>query len=588
MPCHLGGVALVRSSASLCALALTSYWLLSCSADDPGEPILATTQHVRASAATGGGTLVGANLLLTDANGQPVPCDKGELSATITLRSPTGTRQIESDNLTVRCADSPTELSLVVDNSGSEEQHLQLIADAAKRLTNSVIESGGGASLVRVSTESRQVVPLTSSQAEMDQALDGLFVNRGWTALYDGIRLGNETLGASQSDSVAFGDAGTFCSSVPRRAIVVLTDGHENNSANEHANENYPGDGVDTSLNDLKQLKVNGTTTAIYALGMGGHVDHEGLTNLAAATGGRYRAVSSLDELPDVFDLVGQYVGPSLQVCGELDVGMCGAVEVAVSYRWTDGQQVIEQSSIQTIDVPCPEPVATGRTATILLTLSNPGIPETDARALAVDAVHWVSPVAAPRVLVIRDDQHQNEFQGDSEQVAGWLADYGLDVDFLDEPQHGVTEASLADYDVVWFSNPGYPMDDQASFMALQAFSGQGGGIVLQGDDMAWSWGQGFSMTPLTGLEFEANGTNYCGRAVDNNRYSARYRVQFDQHPVTVSVANATWLYGDDIDTTRPTGSNERVIAWADLTNRDGSQIWCEERVPVITVLGAP
>lgn len=139
--------------------------------------------------------------------------------------------------------------------------------------------------------------------------------------------------------------------------------------------------------------------------------------------------------------------------------------------------------------------------------------------------------------------------------------------------------AVLSDFDAVWFSNPGWSMDDPTTLQSLQQFLAGGGGVVLPGDDMSWSMGHAFPMTPVTHLIHHNNGTRTCGHLTDNNR-GDHYRVTYDDrsHPLIGDLAGAGFLYGNDIDHSEPAREGEEVIAWAVL-DVDPE---CELHTPVI------
>ena len=147
----------------------------------------------------------------------------------------------------------------------------------------------------------------------------------------------------------------------------------------------------------------------------------------------------------------------------------------------------------------------------------------------------------------------------------------------LDEEAVGVGLDDLRSYDVIWYSKPGYPPDDAASIDALQAFSATGGGLVLQGDDMGWSFGNAFSMQPLTHLVWEDNGTGFCGHYTNDNAGDA-YRVTLgdSDHPLIAGLQGQSFTYGDDIDTTTPEDQAE-ILATATLDGSDAC-----DTVPVI------
>jgi len=265
-------------------------------------------------------------------------------------------------------------------------------------------------------------------------------------------------------------------------------------------------------------------------------------------------------------------------VCAEIPTGTCGPLWVQVSWEYTDPTgAVVSGSTTQQANVDCPAD-PTGNQVLVLLTLSNPGIAEATASALATNAVSWASSAVDPKVLVVLDENHHDEFASDADYVAALLDAAGVEAVRFDELDGGVATTDLEGFDVVWYSNPGYPMDDFASFEALQAFGAQGGGLVLQGDDMAWSWGGGFLMSPLTHLDFLSNGTEFCGVWTDNNQGSD-YLVTIgsDAHPVIAGLEGQSFLYGDDIDSAVARGEGETVLATATLDGGGGC-----DTVPVV------
>jgi hypothetical protein len=306
----------------------------------------------------------------------------------------------------------------------------------------------------------------------------------------------------------------------------------------------------------------------VYTIGLGDEPDHDALQALADATGGVHHRVDHPDDVVDTFSLVGDYLTGTHQVCADLDEEVCGALSVRVSWSWTaEGRTAPEHegTEVQAVTVDCPSEEPTGTRALLLLTLTNPHLPASEAATLTTNTVAHVSPTAAPEVLVVLDDNHHGEFEQDADQVATWLGDAGYAVTRLDETGDGLTDADVEGYDVVWFSNPGYPPDDLATIEVLEAFTAAGGGLVLQGDDMTRGWSNAFSMTSLTSLVYEHNGVQTCGEPTDDNQ-GERFEVStFDGHPILAGLESQTWFYGDDIDQTTPLDEGEQVLAEATL-----------------------
>ncbi len=490
---------------------------------------------------------------------------------------------MESQDLTTTCtADVGGDLALVVDNSGSEDGYLDSLQTAASDLVNGVLDAGGQASLVRVSTNVDVLVGLTDDGGALYEAIDGMEINGGWTALWDGARVGNETLGGIADP--AAGDLDAFCGATGRVGIALFTDGQENNSEDQQDYDHaaYPGDGISTRVEDLYALHSGGATTPIYVVGLGADVDAAALGTLADETGGRYLEVADPVGIGDAFAVLDDYLTTNQRVCADIPTDACGTLWVKVAWELDDGNTVTSGEKIEQVSVECPVD-SRGRTELMLLTLGNPGIDEATAGTLAQNAVDYVASVENPTVLVVLDENHHDEYADDANYVADLLATAGYTVTRFDEKDGGLQEQDIAGYDVVWYSNPGYPMDDLATRDVLLAYSAAGGALVLQGDDMAWSWGGGFSMSPLTNLVFQDNGTQFCGTLTDDNAGSDfRVTIGNDESPAIAGLQGTSFLYGDDIDTSTALGLGESVVATATL---DGA-VNCLT-VPVIVTIDA-
>lgn len=579
-------------SRSKCALALllcsVPPLLMGCGAEHQ-ETIASTAQEVRAGTGTKGQTYLGVDLLVTDETNRGVPCGQGNVQVTFeTSRNGIDGPWVVADTQSIKlaCNDGRGDLAMVVDNSGSVQRQLELLKQGVTAVADHLIESGGRMSLVRVSTDAKVLSPLTNSATDLGVAIDSMFVHKGWTALWDGVRTANETLGADAAWAAkdTQPNVASFCANARKHAIVVFTDGKENNSSQQkYWSTDYPGDGLDTKLADLESLRVAGVTTPIYTIGLGKNVDTEALQSLAQATGGRYIAIDEVEQIPDVLAMMSEYFTTTHRICTELPSHQCGPLDVRVTYSYRVKGVETNAVKIEHINVPC-DVRAAGRVATILLTLTESETEQSTVDTIVANTVNFVSPSDSPRVLFVRDDFHHGEYDSDTSGLHQRLVDAGYAADLLDEPADGLNYAALSDYDVVWFSNPGYPIDDEATVVALRQFSAVGGGVVLQGDDMSSSYGNAFSMSDLTRLVPIDNGVTYCNKAIDNGR-GARYRVTLEttDHPVLRGIEGASFLYGDDIDTASPLDPTTTVLAWA---TADGVKN-CS-RKPVITVFTPP
>lgn len=490
----------------------------------------------------------------------------------------------------VTCADGENnDLALVLDNSGSQEKVLARTQKGARELVSAVTKRNGRASLVRTSTFSKIETPLTSDESKLRKEIDDMFVNDGWSALYDGIRMGNSTLtsdrtaGASSSTS----GASDLCGTSEQEGIVVFTNGRDNNSA-EQKLAGKQGDAVDTTRSDLRNLRLGSTRTPIYTIGLGSKTDHQLLSDVASTSGARHLKLSSSQQIPKAFGAIKQYAPSTARVCVDTPDTVCGDVTVDVNYTYERGQQTF--TGTHSIDkyIPCECRGSNGSSssnppgvATILMALSRANVPRSTARRLAGNAVDYASPTASPKVLVFRDANPHGQAAGDLEYVADLLKSAGYTVEYRKEPSDGLSPSTLDDYDVVWFGNPSHPMSNHSTFQALESFVDDGGGVVLSGDDMSRGIGQSFPMTPLTGLDYIDNGETTCGVQTRPGRPTgSEFQVTFSpgsSHTLADGLAGRSFEYPWDIDTATASG-NADVVATAELAHRPD----CETEVPVV------
>ena len=174
--------------------------------------------------------------------------------------------------------------AVVGDVSGSEANHDLEIQGAVRDLGNAMLGSADQLGLVRVSSMSTILTGLTTSAGVFSAAADGLVSHNGFTALWDGIRIGNDVVNVASTEQ-------------RYKAIVVFTDGMENNSSDQ--NGTGYDDGINTTYDDLLALHAQGVTPAIWTVGVGDQVDEATLQALSAATGGQYLHIADIAQLPD-------------------------------------------------------------------------------------------------------------------------------------------------------------------------------------------------------------------------------------------------------------------------------------------------
>ena len=221
--------------------------------------------------------------------------------------------------------------------------------------------------------------------------------------------------------------------------------------------------------------------------------------------------------------------------------------------------------------VECP---ITGRTAVIVLTLHGPQgmtLSTADAKVLTKNAVDYVNPNGAgnpAKILLVHDYNNHDEDNDDPDKITADLkALYGAGNVTTKDPCTILRPEDVDGFDVVWFSNPGWPMGNSTSmpttFNTLLNFRGTGGGLVLQGDDITQS-STGSLMESLTFLKFTNNGTSACGQSIDGWGPGS-YRVSFvndSTHPLLVGgLAGKSFDYHNDIDHSTAYGIGEAVLA---------------------------
>lgn len=157
-------------------------------------------------------------------------------------------------------ATAPVSMVLVLDQSGSMKRVGDSVKEAAYRFVGAIRkEDSLGVALFADRPE--LVQDMTKDREEAIAAIDQ-YVAKGGTALYDALALGMERLQRVQG----------------RRALVVLTDGRDENDAGTAPGSIRP-------YPEIQRLAFEIDAT-IFVIGMGPNVDRERLTALANATGG--------------------------------------------------------------------------------------------------------------------------------------------------------------------------------------------------------------------------------------------------------------------------------------------------------------
>ena len=186
----------------------------------------------------------------------------------------------------------PTNYSLVIDNSGSLRSQIDKIIEAGKVIigTNRPDDE---TSIVRFVSRDKISIeqPFTANKADLNDALENLYIEGGQTAIIDAVYLAAEQVNEYEKTRDA--------NDRKRRALIVVSDGEDRDS---FYNEKQ--------LFDL----LKETDVQIYTIGFVGELDKEGgfiskspqskaksfLERLAAETGGKSYFPNNTGELNDI------------------------------------------------------------------------------------------------------------------------------------------------------------------------------------------------------------------------------------------------------------------------------------------------
>ncbi|MFP4598351.1 MAG: vWA domain-containing protein [Persicimonas sp.] len=295
-----------------------------------------------------------AALSALDSSGKPIPLTASNTTVTVQTRQNGGPWSSATAVQLDFSGPAHIDTVLVSDNSGSLETELAQMKAALKSFTHLLLNGNGRdrVGLVRVSTVSTLEQTLTDDEAEIDAAVDDLFITNGWTAFYDGVRLANEAL--DDGAAAQAGQSGSsYCVDEAYRAIVAFTDGDDNHSEGQHSTDS-PDDGVATKLEDLYDLQVNNVATPIYTVGIGNKLDATVLQDLSAQTGGTYRDIASYRQLKGALTSTANQLESSAAICFE--AAACQDNEAKLRVEVThQGQTAVEEFIVDLAPAGCTQ-----------------------------------------------------------------------------------------------------------------------------------------------------------------------------------------------------------------------------------------
>ena len=186
---------------------------------------------------------------------------------------------VEQEIAYLSTEEAPVSLGLIFDASGSMRNKIETSVAAVDQFFQTNLP-GDEFLLVRFSTLPHLVTGFTADTGEISAWLHASQPN-GWTALYDAIYLGIQKMKTARN---------------PRRALLIMSDGGDNNSR--------------YSAQEIRSL-VREADVRIYSLGLlqSSHF----LERISDETGGRMIQVHKMADLPDAMeklsrDLRSQYV----------------------------------------------------------------------------------------------------------------------------------------------------------------------------------------------------------------------------------------------------------------------------------------
>lgn len=191
----------------------------------------------------------------------------------------------------------PTNYTMVVDNSGSMRQQLDKVIEAGKILVNAN-KKDDETSIIRFVGNDKITIDqdFTANKADLDEALDNMFIEGGQTAVRDAVYLAAQRVSEYEKSNKQ--------EDRKRRAIILVSDGEDRNSYYSEAQ----------LFEMLRESNVQ-----IYVIGFINDLDTDAgfirkspkekskafLQRLADETGGRAYFPNSISELPEIAKSIG-------------------------------------------------------------------------------------------------------------------------------------------------------------------------------------------------------------------------------------------------------------------------------------------
>ncbi|MBX7171910.1 MAG: VWA domain-containing protein [Pyrinomonadaceae bacterium] len=189
-------------------------------------------------------------------------------------------------------AEVPTNYGLVIDNSGSLRHQLEKVIEASKIIVNTNRPEDETCVVRFVNSEKIEIVQdFTSKKADINEALDNLYIEGGQTAIIDAVYLAAEKVDEYEKSRNP--------NEKKRRALIIVSDGEDRDSYYKEQ--------------QLFEL-LRESDVQIYAIGFVNELTKEGgfiakspqekakslLTRMATETGGKVYFPNSVSELNQI------------------------------------------------------------------------------------------------------------------------------------------------------------------------------------------------------------------------------------------------------------------------------------------------
>lgn len=596
-----------------------------------------TTQALQVAASPTDGSFVALDTIST-AGSSAIPCDGSALSVTVSVADKGSNKfvTLPAENVTFKCLGaSDMDLALVMDTSKSmgydEAAYASVLAQGVQAMVDGVKKHGARMSFSTFATRVSTYFGITEPP-NFSAPLLSAEEFQGYTATLDAVRTANEILAKTYFEETAeeYPDADSFCDTVRGRGIVLYGDGEENDSDDSRGRNividpatgkaswsGYPfmGDGV--LPQDVPPMVDNTIVPVVYLKARHRASSEDVGLSLVKATGGRMLNLDNLSKMPDLFAGIADYATGVHKLCLKLPEQSCKNVVVKIDYTMDSAapnakgkKATLRFSSQHDLTLPCKHSKS-GKVANVLMKLN--GAPSNityntldvdKQKTLARNLINWAVPgESRAKVLLLNlttktyMDQNCNIPQVENIQGEVQFLEQALSSFDVKSESISVGNTKIVEYlsgpkarQVVWVVGGRTLPDNYQLVRQLLEFQSKGGSVILSGDNVTWSYGGNFQMSPLTRVKHVDSGVRmgsyriYSGPNIPPATSSYAVSVSATSHPITAGLEGAEFDYFDDIDTVVPSAEG-RVLMTARVRRPIGTLSKSIPPKPVVIVM---